>query len=74
MDGKIKRKRFSTDCFSEVFEEKALRSDMGLDDLDCYVTSKAKFFEMLETNSYFFQKLAGIKDGFTQKKESATSN
>ena len=71
MDGKIKRKRFSTDCFSEVFEEKALRSDMGLDDLDCYVTSKAKFFEMLETNSYFFQKLAGIKDGFTQKKENA---
>ena len=71
MDGKIKRKRFSTDCFSEVFEEKALRSDMGLDDLDCYVTSKAKFFEMLETNSYFFQKLAGIKDGFTQKKGNA---
>ena len=66
MDGKIKRKRFSTDCFSEVFEEKALRSDLGLDDLECYVTSKAKFFEMLETNSYFFQKLAGIKDGFAE--------
>ena len=63
MDGKIKRKRFSTDCFSEVFEEKALRSDMGLDDLDCYVTTKAKFFQMLETHSYFFQKLSGFKDG-----------
>ena len=63
MDSKIRRKRFSTDCFSEVFEEKALRSDMGLDDLECYVTTKAKFFEMLKTNSYFFKKLANIKDG-----------
>ncbi len=70
MDSKIKRRRFSTDCFSEVFEEKALRSELGLDDLECYITSKAKFFEMLKTNSYFFKKLANIKDG----NEMETSN
>lgn len=67
MDSKIRRKRFSTDCFSEVFEEKALRSELGLDDLECYVTSKAKFFEMLKSNSYFFKKLANIKDGNEQE-------
>lgn len=67
MDSKIRRKRFSTDCFSEVFEEKTLRSELGLDDLECYVTSKAKFWEMLKTNSYFFKKLADIKDGNEQE-------
>lgn len=63
IDSKVRRKRFSTDCFSEVFEEKTLRSDIGLDDLECYVTDKAQFWEMLESHSYFFNKLANIRNG-----------
>ena len=66
IDSKIRRKRFSTDCFSEVFEEKALRSEIGLNDLQCYKTDKATFEEMLLTNSYFVNELARIKTGENQ--------
>lgn len=51
---KIYSKRFSTDCFSEFFAEKALRAPLGLDDLPEFRTEKATFDEMLQENSYFF--------------------
>lgn len=69
IDSKIRRKRFSTDCFSEVFEEKALRSEIGLNDLQCFKTDKATFEEMLLTNSYFVNELARIKTGENQQVE-----
>lgn len=50
---KIYSKRFSTDCFSDFFTEKALRSPVGIDDLREYATEKATFEEMKLQNSYF---------------------
>lgn len=57
MTKKIYSKRFSTDCFSEFFTEKALKSWLGLDDLAEFKTEKASFDEMLQENSYFFEDL-----------------
>lgn len=54
---KIYSKRFSTDCFSEFFTEKTLKSWLGLDDLAEFKTEKASFDEMLQENSYFFEDL-----------------
>lgn len=54
MTKKIYSRRFSTDCFSEFFSEKALRTAMGLDDLREFESEKATFEEMLQENSYFF--------------------
>ena len=59
---KIYARRFSTDCFSDFFNAKALRSKFGLDDLPEFKTEKASFDEMLMENSYFFNDLVKIKD------------
>ena len=62
MTKKIYSRRFSTDCFSEFFEEKALRSPVGIDDLKEYATEKANFDELKEQNSYFINELLnGLK-------------
>ena len=45
--------RFSTDCFSDFFTTKALRSSVGIDDLEEYQTSKATLEELKMQNSYF---------------------
>lgn len=50
---KIYSKRFSTDCFSDFFIEKALRSPVGIDDLREYATEKATVGELQQQNSYF---------------------
>ena len=54
---KIYSKRFSTDCFSDFFSEKALRSPVGLDDLREYTTEKASMNELEAQNSYFVNDL-----------------
>ena len=54
MSKKIYSKRFSTDCFSDFFNEKALRSKLGIDDLAEFEKTKASFEEMMSMNSYFF--------------------
>ena len=59
---KIYSKRFSTDCFSDFFEKKALRSPVGIDDLKEYVSEKASICELKEQNSYFINELInGLK-------------
>lgn len=59
---KIYSKRFSTDCFSDFFTEKALRSPVGIDDLREYATEKATFAELELQNSYFVNDLlSGMK-------------
>ena len=45
--------RFSTDCFSDFFTTKSLRSSVGIDDLEEYRTSKATLDELKMQNSYF---------------------
>lgn len=59
---KIYSKRFSTDCFSDFFTKKALRSPVGLDDLQEYGTEKATFGEMGLQHSYFISGMEN-KDG-----------
>ena len=59
---KIYSKRFSTDCFSDFFKEKALRSKLGLDDLQEFKKVKASFEEMMLENSYFFADLMRIAE------------
>lgn len=54
---KIYSKRFSTACFGGFFTEKALRSTVGIDDLDEFKSEKATFAEMERENSYFFNDL-----------------
>lgn len=59
---KIYSKRFSTDCFSDFFKEKALRSGVGINDIREFKGIKASFDEMLSENSYFFNDLDEIKN------------
>ena len=62
MSKKIYSRRFSTDCFSDYFNEKALRSQIGIDDLDEFQTEKASFEEMMKENSYFFNDLTRLRN------------
>jgi len=61
---KIYSKRFSTDCFSDYFAKKAIRSTVGLDDLAEYADVKASFDELKQQNSYFINDLV-----YKQEKE-----
>ena len=63
---KIYSKRFSTDCFSNFFLQKALRSHYGIDDLPEYESEKASFEELSKQNSYFVNDL--VKGFFEDKK------
>ena len=45
--------RFSTDAFSDFFNTKALRSSIGIEDLEEYRNSKATLEELQMQNSYF---------------------
>ena len=60
MNKKIYSKRFSTDCFSGFFEEKAKRSNKGVADLPEFEGEKATFAEMESMNSYFFNDLTRL--------------
>lgn len=62
MTKKIYSRRFSTDCFKEVFINRSLKNKIGLDDLIEFKSEKATFEEMLLENSYFFNDLINIKN------------
>lgn len=57
MTKKIYSKRFVTDCFSDYFSKKSLKSRIGLADLEEYVTERASFEELKKQNSYFITDL-----------------
>ena len=57
MNGKIYAERFSTDCFSDYFNDMAKRSKTGLMDYIEYVTEKATVDELKMQNSYFISNL-----------------
>lgn len=59
MNAKIYAKRFSTDCFSDYFNDMASKCGMGLADYREYVTEKASVDEMKAQNSYFIRALYG---------------
>ena len=67
-DYKIYRDRFSTDCFSDYFNDLALKTKVGLMDYLEYRTSKASVEELKAQNSYFINGLYrnaedGCEDG-----------
>lgn len=57
MSKKIYSKRFSTDCFSDYFVQKSLRSRIGIEDLKDYGTERATMKELKSQNSYFINDL-----------------
>lgn len=57
MSKKIYSKRFSTDCFSDFFTKKNMRSPVGINDLPEYQSEKATFEELQTQNSYFISDL-----------------
>ena len=63
MPKKIYARRFSTDAFAEYFDEKALRSALGIEDLQSYETEKATMDELKLQNSYWINDLEKIQKG-----------
>ena len=57
MSAKIYAQRFSTDCFSDYFNDMAGKSGMGLMDYLEYATEKATVEELKMQNSYFINGL-----------------
>ena len=57
MNQKIYANRFSTDCFSDYFNDMARKSKMGLHDYVTYQTEKATVEELKMQNSYFINSL-----------------
>ena len=58
---KIYSRRFSTDCFSDYFNEQAKKSMVGLNDYALYESEKATVPELKKQNSYFINSLYGDK-------------
>ena len=63
MNRKIYARRFSTDCFSDYFNDMARQSKIGLNDYREYVTERASVDELKAQNSYFINALYGINGG-----------
>ena len=59
MNRKIYSRRFSTDCFSDYFNEQAKKSSVGLNDYAEYESEKATMTELKKQNSYFINSLYG---------------
>lgn len=57
MNRKIYSRRFSTDCFSDYFNDMASRTNVGLADYTEYLTEKASVEELKLQNSYFINAL-----------------
>ena len=60
---KIYSDRFSTDCFSDYFNDLAIKTKIGLNDYIEYITSKASVKELKMQNSYFINSLYKDNDG-----------
>ena len=57
MNYKIYRNRFTTDCFSDYFNDLASKTNVGLSDYLEYATEKASVAELKAQNSYFINGL-----------------
>ena len=67
---KIYSRRFTTDCFSDYFNELAKKSKVGLNDYMEYLTERATVSELKQQNSYFINALYAGKDTAPQDKVS----
>lgn len=61
MSKKIYSRRFSTDCFSDYFDDMARQAPVGLDGYLEYATEKASVEELKSQHSYFIDSL--YRDG-----------
>lgn len=59
MNRKIYSRRFSTDCFSDYFSDRAKQSHTGLNDYPAYASERADVSELKQQNSYFIGALYG---------------
>ena len=59
---KIYSSRFTTDCFSDFFNEMARECKVGLSDYLEYATEKASVDELKQQNSYFINALYGSNE------------
>ena len=57
MPKKIYAKRFSTDAYADFFYEKAIRSEVGIEDLEEYESERATLPELEAQHSYFIANL-----------------
>ena len=57
MNNKIYSRRFSTDCFSDYFNDLARKTKVGLNDYVEYISEKATVDELKMQNSYFISAL-----------------
>ena len=57
MHKKIYARRFSTDCFSDYFNDLARRSHVGLNDYEEYASERATVDELKKQHSYFIDSL-----------------
>ena len=57
MNKKIYSQRFSTDCFSDYFNDLGKKTSIGLDDYYEYQTERATIDELKLQNSYFINSL-----------------
>lgn len=62
MNGKVYKNRFSTDCFSDYFDDLGLKGKKGLKEYMEYVQSKASIKELKKQNSYFINSLYKGRD------------
>ena len=67
MDKKIYSNRFTTDCFSDFFHAKSIRSTVGLPDIPEFKSERATYSEMMQQNSYFFNGLSSLLGKFDDK-------
>lgn len=63
MNYKIYRNRFTTDCFSDYFNDLAGKTNVGLSDYLEYATEKASVDELKAQNSYFINGLYRDEEG-----------
>ncbi len=57
LNKKIYSKRFSTDCFSDYFNDMARKTSVGINDYLEYETERATIEELKQQNSYFINAL-----------------
>ena len=58
---KIYSRRFTTDCFSDYFNNLAIKAKIGINDYEEYAVEKASVNELKEQHSYFIGGLYGDK-------------
>lgn len=55
--------RFKTDAYADVFNERGLESEYGLNDIPCFESERATVAELELTNQYFIRDLLNAKEG-----------